>query len=173
MKNENGFLKKIYSGYGIVILIIISILLLVCGTFMANIGNKNQTEKSAGDITTDTAYISTYTEILEKKIAELCESVTGINKAVVLVTLDSGSEYVYAQNTDSRESKDTKDISRDYLILQNGSEDKTVLVKEVFPKIRGIAVVCTNGDDPAVQKKIMDLLSAALGVTSNRICVSG
>lgn len=179
MKNESGFIKKIYSGYGIIILIVISVLLLVFGTFWGNI-SKNQTDKAQSQYSSSrynaadsTEYISTYTGLLEKRISDLCESVSGINKAVVLVTLESGSEYVYAQNTDSHESKDIKDITRDYLILQNGNEDTTVLVKEIFPKIRGIAVVCTSGDDPVVQKKIIDLLSAALGVASNRICVSG
>lgn len=171
MKNENGFLKKIYSGYGIIILIIISAALLILGTFWGN--GKNQSTVNQADTSDDTAFISTYTELLEKKIADLCRSVSGISKAAVLVTLDSGSEYVYAQNTDSHEMNNAKDISRDYLIIKSGGDEKTVLVKEVFPKIRGIAVVCTNGDDSIVQKKIIDLLSAALGVASNRICVTG
>jgi hypothetical protein len=117
--------------------------------------------------------VSTYTEILEKKIAELCRGVSGVQNVKVLLTLESGNEYVYAQNSDTHEDGTVHNATRDYLIINSGGDEKTVLIKEIYPKIRGIAVVCTNGDDVRVQKKIIDLLAAALGVNSNRICVSG
>ena len=40
-------------------------------------------------------------------------------------------------------------------------------------RIVGAAVVCAGGDDPVVRAEVIRLLSAALGVGSNRIYVSG
>lgn len=114
--------------------------------------------------------IQYYTEILEQRITALCTSINGIQEAAVLLTLESGSEYVYAQNTSSS-GQDTG--AWDYVIIQQGDGEAAVMVTEIFPKVRGVAVVCTGGDSAAVQQTITELLSASLGISSNRIRVAG
>ena len=170
-------MKKLYSGYGIIVLIVISALILIAGTVISNRETKSVSATSTAPANSDdsaqSVSVSAYTEILEKKIADLCRTLSGIKDAKVLLTLDSGNEYVYAQNSDSHENGTLREITRDYLIINSGEDEKTVLIKEIYPKIRGIAVVCTNGDDVRVQKKVIDLLAAALGINSNRVCVSG
>ena len=39
--------------------------------------------------------------------------------------------------------------------------------------IQGIAVLCEGGEDPGIQKKVIDLLSALYGVGAHRIFVGG
>ncbi|MBR3423181.1 MAG: hypothetical protein IKG80_01675, partial [Clostridia bacterium] len=94
--------------------------------------------------------ISFYTETLEKRIEELCGSSVGIKDVAVLLTLDSGSEYVYAANT----SEDGDGGTREYLIVTGESGGEPVRVTEIFPKVRGVAVVCTNGDRAEIKEKI-------------------
>lgn len=40
-------------------------------------------------------------------------------------------------------------------------------------EIKGVAVICQGGNDPRVQAEVVRLLSAALGLSTNRIYVSG
>ena len=40
-------------------------------------------------------------------------------------------------------------------------------------EIKGVAVICEGGSDPWVQAEVVRLLSAALGLGTNRIYVSG
>ena len=110
-----------------------------------------------------------YSEMLEEKIQRLILRLDGIDEAAVLLTLDGTGEYVYAQNT----SVSDQGRTGDYLVIRENGNDKTVLVSEIYPRIRGVAVVCTGGDTVQVQKKITELLSAALGISSGRITVSG
>ncbi|MBR7033529.1 MAG: hypothetical protein IKI03_07875 [Clostridia bacterium] len=112
--------------------------------------------------------ISFYTETLEERIEDLCRSSVGIEDVSVLLTLDSGSEYVYAANTSENDGTGT----REYLIVSGEDGGEPVRVTEIYPKVRGVAVVCTNGDRAEIKEKITALLSAALGVPSNRIRVS-
>lgn len=112
--------------------------------------------------------IGFYTETLEKRIEELCRASVGIEDVSVLLTLDSGSEYVYAANTTDGEETGT----REYLIVTGEKGGEPVRVTEICPKVRGVAIVCTNGDRAEVKEKITTLLSAALGIPSNRIKVS-
>ncbi|MBQ6263780.1 MAG: hypothetical protein IJK58_09735 [Clostridia bacterium] len=111
--------------------------------------------------------IAFYTETLEKRIEDLCRASVGINDVSVLLTLDSGSEYVYAANT----SEDGESGTKEYLLVTGENGGGPVRVTEICPKVRGVAVVCTNGDRAEVKEKITDLISAALGIPSNRIRV--
>jgi len=122
--------------------------------------------EAAGIGTSDPSYYST---ILEEKIRELILHVDGIEEAAILLTLDGSSELVYAQNT----SVSGEGRTGDYLVVQEDGGEKTVLVSEIYPRIRGVAIVCTNGDDVHIQKKVTELLSASLGISSGRITVTG
>ena len=57
--------------------------------------------------------------------------------------------------------------------MQEDGGDKTVLINEIYPQIRGVAIVCTNGDNVQIQKKVTELISASLGISSGRITVAG
>ena len=39
-------------------------------------------------------------------------------------------------------------------------------------ELKGVAVVCEGGDDITVIKRITDLVSVVLGLSTNRICVT-
>lgn len=112
---------------------------------------------------------SYYSTILEEKIKALILRIEGIDDAAVLLTMDGSSEFVYAQNT----SVSADGRTGDYLVVQEDGGDKTVLINEIYPQIRGVAIVCTNGDNVQIQKKVTELISASLGISSGRITVAG
>ena len=116
--------------------------------------------------------VSFYTENLEKRIKELCRSCDGVGDVHVLLTLDSGSEYVYASDVEQKQDGDGGSVTREYLLVSTSDGDEPVKVTEIYPKIRGVAVVCSGGDRADVREKITSLLSAALGIPTNRIRVS-
>ena len=118
------------------------------------------------------AEISTYTEKLEEKIRSLCTSVNGAGRVTVLVTLECGSEFVYADNRTEEMKQDFSSYSSDYLIIEDKNGSSPVTVTEIYPRIRGVAVVCDGGDEPTVREKLTKLLSAALGVSAGRISVT-
>ncbi len=131
-------------------------------------------KKSEKNITNSDEYfkVSSYTETLEERVKKLCLSVDGINEVNVLLTLESGSEYVYADNV-KKDSVGDGGYSSDYLVINTEGGTSPVPVMEIYPKIRGIAVVCNGGNDPSVQIKVTELLSAALGLPSSKIRICG
>ena len=110
-----------------------------------------------------------YSERLEKRITELICSAKGVGKAQVVITLDSTEESVMAQNSDISSGK----TAIDYVIINGSDGQETVPIARIYPKVRGVAVVCTGGGDPQVRKLVTELISAALGISSSRIAVSG
>ena len=140
--------------------LIVGILLLLAGSLIPDTAEDPQ-----DDIT-----VQYYTESLEKRIQELCTSIHGITEATVLLTLENSGEYVYAQNGDTGSSSG---MTWDYVIVNQGEGEEAVMVTEIYPQVRGVAVVCTGGDSAAVQQIVTELLSASLGISSNRIRVAG
>ena len=107
-----------------------------------------------------------YIDQLEEKITQLLESIDGVTSVNVMLTLESGSEYIYAQDRNGE--------VRDYVIISEADKSESpILVKEVNPQIRGIAVVCRGGNNSAVQSQIINLLSTLFNLPSNRIFVTG
>lgn len=102
-----------------------------------------------------------YTEYLEGRIRDLCMSIDGIAEANVFLTIDCSSEYIYEGN------------GSDYLILSGADGEEAVMLCEIYPKVRGIAVVCTGGDNPQLKATVTELLSAALDLPTNKIKIAG
>ncbi len=146
--------KLIFAG------MILGTVLLLCGPRLTESNKEVHTEEK-------NEYLSVqfYTEHMEERIEKLCCQIRGIGEAHVLLTLDGSAEYVYAENAGAS--------AREYVILQGSDAENPLLVKEIYPEIRGVAVVCTRGDDSAVRLAVTELLSAALGIPASCIRVAG
>ena len=106
--------------------------------------------------------LAEYSAAVEKKLCELCSRVKGVSDVSVVVSFESGFESVYAKNEDKG----------DLLVVGSGSSKSAVKVTEKPPVISGIGIVCRGGGDPTVQKKLLDLISAAYGVSSSKIYIA-
>lgn len=146
-------LKKIDKSK--IIIIVLGALGLLLILLSTKLGGGDKTKEEYTDL-------GFYTEYLENKIVNICKKIKGISEAEVFLTLDCSSEYV---------CKD--DGASDLLILTDVNGKNTVKLCEIYPKVRGIAVVCTGGDEAYIKEKIVELLSAALGLPSNKIKVAG
>ena len=147
--------KKTESGVGKIAVIaagVVGVILLLCGSFLGG----GKAEEAAAEYTD----VGFYTEYLEERIRRLCVSVSGVEEAEVFLTIDCSSEYVYGEGGD-------------YLILSGSEGEKAVLLCEIYPKVRGIAVVCTGGDQPRIREVLVSLLSAALDLSSSKIEIAG
>ena len=102
-------------------------------------------------------------------MAAICSRVAGVGAVEVIVTLESGYEYVYA--TDKKVTVGGESTS--YITVGSGDDESLVYITERLPAILGIGVVCTGGMDSTVRREVTALLSAAFGVGSNKIYVTG
>ena len=101
---------------------------------------------------------------LETQLKELIEQLDGAGKTVVMVTLESGEETIYAVDTQSGQMQNQET----HVLLEDGSalEETTYL-----PAVCGVAVVCDGGGDVRVAARITELVRALLDLSANRICV--
>lgn len=105
-----------------------------------------------------------YAAELETRLTALISRVEGAGKTAVMVTLESGSESIYATDTDS-------DGSSTHVLLGSGGADGLVETVET-PRVLGVAVVCEGGGSAAVQSRVTALVQALTGIGTNHITVA-
>ena len=154
------FLKRRGKAWLLVVGVILGAALLIFG---AGYGESDTEAESTLPLAVgDAEELEDYKDALEKRIGKLCDAVSGVSSVEVLVTLESGYRTVYATDKNGEPAK-----------VGSGSGQQALDRALEPPAVSGVAVVCRGGDQPAVQRKLTDLLSTALGISSNRVCVAG
>ena len=147
---------------------------IALGAVLLFFGNRSMGDKGGQDgeaplPTTSTQSVDAYRAELEGRVTSLCRQVQGVGEMTAVVTLDGGFFYEYA--TDKKITVGGEVTS--YITVGSGSDKSLVFITERPPPIVGIGVVCVGGNDPAVRREVVNLLSAAFGLGSNKIYVTG
>lgn len=119
---------------------------------------------------------------LQEDIADTVKNITGSRKVNVIVTLDSGLRYTYADTIEETTSDKTESDSQSkgselksgYITVKSpeGGEE-ALLLSTGMPEIRGVAIVCEGGDNEVLRGKIENAVTAALNITSKRVYICG
>ena len=77
--------------------------------------------------------------------------------------------------TDGEKTKQSRKSSESFHITVKDSsgDEKALVVTENMPEVRGVAIICENGDDEYVKEKIENAVMAALDITSKRVYITG
>lgn len=141
--------------------VIAGALLLLVGS---GVGTEKKQENAVDEATVyeDAADLSAYQKGLESELEALCESVAGVGQVDVMVTLGSGCRVIYVV-----------DENGEVATTGTGSAQKPVYRTLQPPTVVGVGIVCKGGDNPHVQRALIDLISTTLGITTNRVFVAG
>lgn len=97
-----------------------------------------------GNQTTSSDPTTAYVQNMEQRLEKIISGITGAGKVTAMVTLESGSEYQY-----------------------NGTTSQ--VIKETYPKIKGVVIVCTGGSDVKVKLEIYKAVQTLLDVNAGNI----
>lgn len=140
------------------------ILILFCFALLALLIAVNfLPKKTESAVATDS--VEEYISGVELKLENLLNKVDGAGKVSVAISVESGMETVLAMTTTTKETSDGREIVSTP-VLVNG---KTVVLKEVYPKICGVLIVAEGADKLAVYNKIQQATLSLLDVTASRI----
>ena len=169
------YLEKIKNPKFLIIIGIAGILLIFLSGFLGD-----ETQKSKDTYTEITA--EEYREQLETDIKKIVRQITGSKKVEVIVTLESGIRYKYADiyegaTTDKTESdaiSTSSEHKEGYITVKtsDGGEEALLITRQM-PEVRGVAIVCADGDDPYLAEKIENTVTAALNITTQRVHIAG
>lgn len=108
--------------------------------------------------------LAAYQQELESRLETLIGQMDGAGKTVVMVTLETGEETIYALDIQSGQTQSQET----HVLLDDG----TALQETVcLPQVCGVAVLCDGGGDVRVAARITEMVSALLDLPTNRICI--
>ncbi len=166
----------------LVILGLLGMVLILISSF--DIGQYNSGKESENTLQTATDKSDGYAERLELRLEKIISDMLGGSEVSVLITLESGSEYVYADEikTDADVTKDQSALKtqesdsnyKTYVIVKDADgNEQPLVVTEKMPIIRGVVIVCENGQTSNVAAAVRLAVKSALNVDDSKICVIG
>ena len=168
-----NILKKIDNKKFIVLLLISGLILMIFPYSF----KKNETRIVNDDK-------NEFVRKVENDLSKMISNVENVGKSSVLITLDEGEEIIYAtenrkndqeisENDSGILKRKINDSEKKYITIKdsNGSETP-LIVKKIEPKVRGAIVACSGFDKPKVKENIIRIVSVALDINENKICVT-
>ena len=137
-------------------------LLAIIALLIFMFGYKNQQSTTS----TSTDYVANYVENLEERLSDVLGKVKGAGNVSVIITVESGMETVLAMKTITKEDVNGKIETETTPIIVNG---KTVVLKELYPKIVGVLIVSDGAKNISVMSKLQQETVSLLNIDINQI----
>jgi stage III sporulation protein AG len=163
----------------VIVLGVAAVLLLCLSALFGKSGSNKSTGSTGQTVTVD---LSNYEASIEKRLTELIGGIAGAGKTQVMVTLDCGSEPVYATQgkstantsggTDAALGSQATSDEKSYVIIGSGSGQQGLVLKTLEPKVRGVAILCEGADDLYVKQAVVEAVTRVLGVGANKVSVN-
>lgn len=155
----NKFLNKIKTDAKTRLIFIIFCFVLLAILLVVNFLPKTTNEAVSADA------VAEYVNLMEQKLEKLLNKVDGAGKVSVAISIESGMETVLAMTTTTKETSAGREIVS-APVLVNG---KTVVLKEVYPKISGVLIVAEGAGKLTVYNKIQQAALSLLDVKASQI----
>lgn len=157
-----GFWDKLKSNKKIQIMILIALVLVILICYFAFSNSAKTKEK-----TTEETNTSSYVSLLETKLKNALVSIDGVDDVNVMITLENGFEYVYATEEETKQTA-SGTLKTTSLVLVSG---QPVVVKEIYPKIKGVVVVTPAAKNINTRLNILSLIQTVLEITNDKITI--
>ncbi|AZT90141.1 hypothetical protein ELD05_05495 [Caldicellulosiruptor changbaiensis] len=119
-----------------------------------------------------------YEEVVEKKLEKILKEIDPTKNVSVMITFDDCYEYVVAtetrKNVRSEKQEENKisteeEVDSKVVLVQQGNESKPFIVKKIYPKVRGVAIVSEGAREKKVYIGLIKATSAVLGITPDKV----
>lgn len=91
--------------------------------------------------------VSEYKEQMQSSVQQMLGQIEDVGSVSVLLTIENSVEGVYLENNSTK-------------------------TKEIEPKIRGVVVACSGGDDPIVIQRVTQAVTKALNISTAKVYVT-
>lgn len=183
-KKQKEKLIKFFNEKNKTIIVVIGILAIIF-IFLSNYFTNTNTPAQHENIIDKNTSLE-YSRQLEKDLSGIISGIEGAGECKVMVTLENGIETKYAtqgktnselvtqeNGNSSTQTKQSGDTQTEYIIIKNSDGTQQALqITEIEPTVKGVVVVCSGGENPTVQQRIISAVTTALNISSKKVCVT-
>lgn len=163
------------------ILVLAGILILIIA-LPTDTKEKKQAEKSKENISKENNTMEASNDEIERKLEDILEKIDGAGDVKVMITYqDSGTQVVEKDKNTSENSLEESDSTggvrstkeqqlQESTVYEEADAGNTPFVsKELLPKVEGILIVASGGDNQKVKQNISEAVLALFQVEAHRI----
>ena len=163
------------------ILVLAGILILIIA-LPTDTKEKKQAEKSKENISKENNTMEASKDEIERKLEDSLEKIDGAGDVKVMITYqDSGTQVVEKDKNTSENSLEESDSTggvrstkeqqlQESTVYEEADAGNTPFVsKELLPKVEGILIVASGGDNQKVKQNISEAVLALFQVEAHRI----
>jgi stage III sporulation protein AG len=163
---SNNFFEKLFQKKNNAVIYIILIIGVV---FMLLIGTGKPSKKAQTQKQEQTVYSE------EARLENIISQIQGAGKVSVMITYHEGTEKSLAYDTKKTENQKESDGTKSseetidkQAVLSSGSP---MVVKEVYPKVKGVVVTAEGANDARVKNNISEAVQTSLDVPAHKVCI--
>ncbi len=162
MERKLGRIKEFfYKNRAVALVVLVGVLLMLLPT------GKTEAQQPQRQET-----VSEPRENLETRLEQILSQVSGAGNVRVLLTQERGETSVYQLDRQEVTDGDRREIRQDTITVTGSDRQQEGLLTQVeAPRYRGAVIVCQGGDNPTVRLSVVEAVSGATGLPSNRITV--
>ena len=162
MERKLGHIKEFfYKNRAVALVVLLGVLLMLLPT------GKTEAQQPQRQET-----VSEPRENLETRLEQILSQVSGAGNVRVLLTQERGETSVYQLDLQEVTDGDRREIRQDTVTVTGSDRQQEGLLTQVeAPRYRGAVIVCQGGDNPTVRLSVVEAVSGATGLPSNRITV--
>ena len=163
------------------ILVLAGILILIIA-LPTDTKEKKQAEEAKENISKENNTMEASKDEIERKLEDILEKIDGAGDVKVMITYqDSGTQVVEKDKNTSENSLEESDSTggvrstkeqqlQESTVYEEADAGNTPFVsKELLPKVEGILIVASGGDNQKVKQNISEAVLALFQVESHRI----
>jgi stage III sporulation protein AG len=105
---------------------------------------------------------------LEQRLGDSLSKIQGVGKAEVILTLESGSRKILAED---REEKETESQTTTVVIDSGSGQETVVTTQVIYPVFQGALVVCDGGGNATVRLNVLKAVEALTGLKADNISI--
>ena len=173
----NKYISRLKNPKSLIVLGVVGIVLIYLSSFIGGDSKKVSQKTTENGIS-----VEEYRKQLQEDVYDMVRDITGSKRVSVVITLESGIKYSYADIKEEASSNKTEnehestqtELKSGYITVKTSDGgEKALLVTESMPEIRGVAIVCEGGDNEIINEKIKNTVMAAFNITSKRVYICG
>lgn len=109
---------------------------------------------------------------LAAQLEQLLCQIKGAGRVKVLLTWAEGPETIYQTDTDTSSEEDRFSQQHQTVLFTDGQRGEQGLVRQLIPaRYQGAVILCQGADTPAVHLAIVEAVSNATGLGSDKVSV--
>ncbi len=104
----------------------------------------------------------------EESLSRILSEIDGAGEVNVMITYYGSAKKDIAYETKTNSSDGEKTNEDKKAVISDGAP---MVVKEVYPKVKGVVITAQGANNAAVNRKLMEAATAALDVPEYRVCI--